>query len=501
MRLTRIQMMLAAGATLTAIWLGFVAYYVVSQFGWQNVLFMLPHEIGALLAGIFTPLAFLWLLIVAIGARTRLADVADALGSRLDALAYPPGNAEEKANVVIAAIEAGNNRLLEATDRTAAEAEARITKVAREFEGRFAPGAEAIAAAAEGAAGRVGAVTETLDARRTALISAAEATVGRMGDLFDAMPKHEEALAHAAQDLDERAASLEKLGSRQQLALENAAQALERRAADATTDADRRLREAGEALAREAGALSGAVSDASSRIEGVRTALDGENRDLRKTADEVATELHALGALFRQRAREIEIASGEARDRVEDSGRSLENQTSEFAGALSAAAERTESIVSAFRIQTDALLSASQKASEEAAKVRLNGLDAERDRFLRASRLVIDELNSIGVDITRLMDKSLAEKLWKQFARGDKSVFLRGMIVEADLKKLQGAIRSTYEGNAEFRKYADRYLDLFENLLAQAAASDPENLLSSAFVTADVGKVYVLLSRAIGRMN
>jgi len=234
MRLTRIQMMLAAGATLTAIWLGFVAYYVVSQFGWQNVLFMLPHEIGALLAGIFTPLAFLWLLIVAIGARTRLADVADALGSRLDALAYPPGNAEEKANAVIAAIEAGNNRLLEATDRNAAEAEARITKVAREFEGRFAAGAEAIAAAAEGAAGRVGAVTETLDARRTGLISAAEATVGRMGDLFDAMRKHEEALAHAAQDLDERAASLEKLGSRQQLALENAAQTLERRAADAT---------------------------------------------------------------------------------------------------------------------------------------------------------------------------------------------------------------------------------------------------------------------------
>ncbi len=126
MRLTRIQMMLAAGATLTAIWLGFVAYYLVSQFGWQNVLFMLPHEIGALLAGIFTPLAFLWLLIVSIGARTRLADVADALGSRLDALAYPPGNAEGKANAVIAAIEAGNNRLLEATDRTAAEAEALV---------------------------------------------------------------------------------------------------------------------------------------------------------------------------------------------------------------------------------------------------------------------------------------------------------------------------------------------------------------------------------------
>ena len=50
-------------------------------------------------------------------------------------------------------------------------------------------------------------------------------------------------------------------------------------------------------------------------------------------------------------------------------------------------------------------------------------------------------------------------------------------------------------------RHSDRYLEKFEGLLTQASRSDPANLLSSAFVTSDVGKVYVLLSRAIGRMN
>jgi len=133
--------------------------------------------------------------------------------------------------------------------------------------------------------------------------------------------------------------------------------------------------------------------------------------------------------------------------------------------------------------------------------VRLNSLDAERDRFLRASRLIIDDLNSVGVDLTRLMDKPLAEKLWRQFARGDKSVFLRAMLDDAETRKLQSTIKTRYQDDADFRKYADHYLEQFENLLAQAGSSDPENLLSSAFVTSDIGKVYVLLSRALGRMN
>ncbi len=68
-------------------------------------------------------------------------------------------------------------------------------------------------------------------------------------------------------------------------------------------------------------------------------------------------------------------------------------------------------------------------------------------------------------------------------------------------KKAEALIKRRYEEDENFRNHVSSYLEQFEQLLVQASESDPENLLSSTFVTADVGKLYLLLSRAVGRMN
>ena len=49
------------------------------------------------------------------------------------------------------------------------------------------------------------------------------------------------------------------------------------------------------------------------------------------------------------------------------------------------------------------------------------------------------------------------------------------------------------------RRYVMRYFDHFERLLEDSLEVDPENLLHSTFMTADVGKLYLLLCRALGR--
>lgn len=46
---------------------------------------------------------------------------------------------------------------------------------------------------------------------------------------------------------------------------------------------------------------------------------------------------------------------------------------------------------------------------------------------------------------------------------------------------------------------ATRYLREFERLLAQVGDADPDELLSASLLTADVGKAYLLLSRAVER--
>ena len=90
--------------------------------------------------------------------------------------------------------------------------------------------------------------------------------------------------------------------------------------------------------------------------------------------------------------------------------------------------------------------------------------------------------------------------MWRKFVKGDKGVFVRSMLAMSD-RKAEAVIKKRYEEDDKFRKYVSSYLEQFERLLVQASESDPENLLSSTFVTADVGKLYLLLSRAVGRMN
>ena len=83
--------------------------------------------------------------------------------------------------------------------------------------------------------------------------------------------------------------------------------------------------------------------------------------------------------------------------------------------------------------------------------------------------------------------------------RGGRRVRL--LVPQRGDKKALQTIKGRYEADDSFRRFVVRYVEQFESLLNQANESDPENLLSSTFVTSDVGKLYVLLSRATGRMN
>ena len=62
-------------------------------------------------------------------------------------------------------------------------------------------------------------------------------------------------------------------------------------------------------------------------------------------------------------------------------------------------------------------------------------------------------------------------------------------------------VRELFEEDEEFRTLAMRYMREFERLLSQAGDADPDDLLSASLLTADVGKAYMLMSRAIDRYS
>jgi hypothetical protein len=55
------------------------------------------------------------------------------------------------------------------------------------------------------------------------------------------------------------------------------------------------------------------------------------------------------------------------------------------------------------------------------------------------------------------------------------------------------AIRRKFEDHPEFRRNVLEYIEQFERLISEARLTDPENVVSTTFLTADVGKLYLLL--------
>jgi len=178
----------------------------------------------------------------------------------------------------------------------------------------------------------------------------------------------------------------------------------------------------------------------------------------------------------------------------------LQRHTGEMSNALDRAAGQANQIGEIFQEQTVALTEAANNAEAQAKLVRQNTFDARRDMFLRASRFIIEDLNSTAIDLNRLLDSAGSQKLWSRLSRGDKGIFVRSMLQD-DARPARDVIKAKFEQDDTFRKYAQRYLDHFERLLNEANESDPENLLSATFLSADIGKLYLLLARSVGRLN
>jgi hypothetical protein len=112
----------------------------------------------------------------------------------------------------------------------------------------------------------------------------------------------------------------------------------------------------------------------------------------------------------------------------------------------------------------------------------------------------IDSLDSLAVDIARMIDHDAAVDLWDRHQRGERNVFTRRLYT-AQGQKTFDEIRRRYRKSDDFRETVDRYIDEFERLLEQVARDDRGQVLSKTYLTSDTGKVYTLLAHAAGRLN
>ena len=123
---------------------------------------------------------------------------------------------------------------------------------------------------------------------------------------------------------------------------------------------------------------------------------------------------------------------------------------------------------------------------------------ASMSDFMQNAKFVNERLESLAVDMNRVLETSISEEEWRRFNKGETSIFVRKMLGFRERAKLN-IVREKYQQDPEFRDYVTRYLTDFNDLLTQVSNLDQASVLRTTFFSSDVGKVYLLLSRALGR--
>ena len=89
----------------------------------------------------------------------------------------------------------------------------------------------------------------------------------------------------------------------------------------------------------------------------------------------------------------------------------------------------------------------------------------------RQRRHTIESLNSLSVDIARMIDHDAAAELWDRYKRGERNVFTRRLYTMQGQKTFE-EIRKRYRADREFKQTVDRYIGEFERLLDEVSRGD-----------------------------
>jgi hypothetical protein len=109
-------------------------------------------------------------------------------------------------------------------------------------------------------------------------------------------------------------------------------------------------------------------------------------------------------------------------------------------------------------------------------------------------------LESLSLDIGRLMDRNLAAEMWDRYQRGESKAFTKRLYTPAGQKAFDEVARK-YRADRAFKQTVDRYITEFERLLDEVAREDRGPNALRNHLTSETGLVYTLLAHAAGRLG
>jgi hypothetical protein len=125
---------------------------------------------------------------------------------------------------------------------------------------------------------------------------------------------------------------------------------------------------------------------------------------------------------------------------------------------------------------------------------------ADRRAEERAPRDAVGSLETLSVDIARMIDPEATAALWERYQRGERGLG-GARLYNAQGQRAFEEIRNKYRTDPEFRQTVEHYIREFERVLGEVSRGDRGAAVARNYLTSDVGKVYTLLAHAAGRFD
>ncbi len=232
--------------------------------------------------------------------------------------------------------------------------------------------------------------------------------------------------------------------------------------------------------------------------QGYNESLKDQVRVISETSSEVVDTISSSLNNLQVQAEQTAHKGAKIVEKVELARASLGKETDRLETVSRKATDAAEDAAGRFTRHSSSIMKSAEDISSHAERIRDLQIRSSREAFLSSAKFIIESLHSLAVDVSRHLEDDVDERSWRAYQKGDVAVFTRRLVQIADEVPME-RVRRKFVEDGEFRNYTQRYIRQFEELFETAQNNDHGELLSSIFVSSDVGKLYRLLCDISGR--
>jgi len=240
------------------------------------------------------------------------------------------------------------------------------------------------------------------------------------------------------------------------------------------------------------------ATDLAGKMTSTNQMVQHQMQEITKSAKVADGTMEKLTGSIAERHQEVVQVTDDSVRRLRSWDKRVKKQAEEMQQVSEDVVKKTESVVGAMHKRTGEMRVVSDSAEVLLNELRERAKLAASDDFLRHATFVMERLQSLAVDMNRLLETEVTEEDWKRYNRGEKGVFVRKILGFREKAKL-AIIRDHYREDQSFRDYVSRYIKQFHNLVEEAKKRDTENVMNTTLLSSDMGKLFMLLNRAIER--